>query len=171
MSPVGGAEHDVKDLRMANHALTSAKSGNYRAAFVESDKRAFTAPVRRVRYIAMALLVAVCCCSDTARPRAQIVKQVGHGAAKCERFTRDVAADMQNIRPYLAWAQGYMSGIIFYAPTGENENVDIGASNLSIPEQIQFLQNYCLDSPTADFGEAAFALFSRLGGRLRDGRP
>jgi hypothetical protein len=115
----------------------------------------------------MAWLVGVCCLATTG-PRGQVaVKLVGHGAVKCDRFTADVDEDVQNIRPYLAWGQGYMSGIIFFAPPGENEKVDIGATHLPVLDQIQFLETYCRDSPKAEFSEAVFALFLKLGGKAR----
>ncbi|MFX6056002.1 hypothetical protein ABTE97_19005, partial [Acinetobacter baumannii] len=55
-------------------------------------------------------------------PKARIV---GLGATTCQRFNDDVKSNPLLRRDYLAWAQGFMSGIILSRPPGVDEGLDL----------------------------------------------
>jgi hypothetical protein len=56
---------------------------------------------------------------------ARTARIVGLGAATCRKFTADAATDPQVRRDYLAWAQGFMSGIILSRPPGVDVGLDL----------------------------------------------
>lgn len=58
-------------------------------------------------------------------PDARAARIVGLGAATCRQFTADAAADPQVRKDYLAWAQGFMSGIILSRPPGVDVGLDL----------------------------------------------
>lgn len=49
---------------------------------------------------------------------AQMAQIVGLGAATCKQFTADIESEPLIQRDYLAWAQGFVSGIILGRPAG-----------------------------------------------------
>src|ERR1700730_17620724 len=73
-------------------------------------------------------------------PTAQIV---GLGAATCRQFTADAAADPQVRRDYLAWAQGFMSGIILSRPPGVDVGLALNPPTFGLVAQLRFLEDHC----------------------------
>lgn len=92
-------------------------------------------------------------------PKATIV---GLGATTCQRFEDDVKADPAVRRDYLAWAQGFMSGIISSRPPGVDEGLDLAPGSFDLIKQVQFLEDYCARNVTLDFSDAVAALYKRL---------
>lgn len=100
---------------------------------------------------------------------AQIGKIVGLGAARCAQFTLDVERSPVMQRDYLAWAQGFMSGVLLSQPAGVDEGLDLIPQSLPLLEQLEFLRKYCRDKPEEDFTDAVLALYKKL--RLEKENP
>lgn len=92
-------------------------------------------------------------------PKATIV---GLGATTCQRFEDDVKADPAVRRDYLAWAQGFMSGIISSRPPGVDEDLDLAPVSFDLIKQLHFLEDYCARNVSLDFSDAVAALYKRL---------
>lgn len=90
------------------------------------------------------------------------VRIVGIGAASCHEFVQEAASDPQSARNYLAWMQGYMSGIVIGRPPKLDEGIDLSPKAFPLKAQLTFIRDYCLNAPTAPFAEAVEALFKKL---------
>jgi len=93
------------------------------------------------------------------------VKIVGIGATDCGQFARDATTHPPSQRAYLAWMQGYMSGIMIGRPQGSDENIDLTPKAFPLAQQTMFIRDYCLASPSASFAEAVEALYKKLRSR------
>jgi hypothetical protein len=93
---------------------------------------------------------------------AQTRKIVGLGATTCQHFNADVAANPASGRDYLAWAQGYMSGILLSRPAGVDDGLDLSPPTFGLLNQLKFLEDYCTGNASMDFGDAVEALYKRL---------
>lgn len=93
---------------------------------------------------------------------ARSAKIVGLGAATCNQFNGDILANPAVRRDYLAWAQGFMSGIILSRPPGVDEALDLNPPTFGLMAQLAFLQEHCARIPTVDFSDAVEALYKRL---------
>ena len=71
---------------------------------------------------------------------AQIGKIVGLGAARCAQFTLDVERSPVMQQDYLAWAQGFLSGVLLSQPAGVDEGVDLIPQSLPLLQQLEFLR-------------------------------
>ncbi len=96
------------------------------------------------------------------RAQAQTAKIVGLGATTCQGFTDDVKANPAVRRDYLAWAQGFMSGIISSRPPGVDEGLDLAPVTFGLLRQLSFLEDHCLHNSSLDFSDAVAALYKRL---------
>ena len=96
------------------------------------------------------------------RAQAQTAKIVGLGATTCQRFTDDVKANPAVRRDYLAWAQGFMSGIISSRPPGVDEGLDLAPATFDLLSQLHFLEDHCARNGSLDFSDAVAALYKRL---------
>jgi len=92
-------------------------------------------------------------------PRARIV---GLGAATCQQFRDDVRSNPLVRRDYLAWAQGFMSGILLGRPPGTDEGLDLNPVTFGLISQLQFLEDHCATHTSLDFSDAVEALYKRL---------
>lgn len=92
-------------------------------------------------------------------PKANIV---GLGATTCRQFNADVKSNPGVRRDYLAWAQGYMSGIRVSRPPGVDEGLDLNPATFDLINQLQFLEDQCARNEPADFADAVEALYKRL---------
>ena len=97
-------------------------------------------------------------------PRARIV---GLGATTCQQFNDDVRSNPLIQRDYLAWAQGFMSGILLSRPTGMDEGLDLNPTTFDLISQLHFLEDHCGRNSSLDFSDAVEALYKRL---RREGR-
>jgi hypothetical protein len=93
---------------------------------------------------------------------ARTARIVGLGAATCSQFTADVAANPPMRRDYLAWAQGFMSGIILSRPPGVDQGLDLGPATFGLVAQLNFLEDHCARNGAIDFYAAVEALYKRL---------
>jgi len=93
---------------------------------------------------------------------APTAKIVGLGATTCAQFTNDVMKNPAVQRDYLAWAQGFMSGVLIGRPAGTDEGLDLNPPTFSLLKQLEFLRAHCLQHPTEDFSDAVATLYKRL---------
>lgn len=96
------------------------------------------------------------------RAEAPKAKIVGLGATTCQRFSDDVRSNPLLQRDYLAWAQGYMSGIILSRPAGVDEGLDLNPETFGLVNQLHFLEDHCAKNASLDFSDAVEALYKRL---------
>jgi hypothetical protein len=96
------------------------------------------------------------------RAESQTARIVGLGATTCLRFNEDVRSTPSVQREYLAWAQGFMSGILVGRPPGVDQDLDLNPSSFDLIDQLHFLQDFCAKNPSANFADAIEALYKRL---------
>lgn len=96
--------------------------------------------------------------------QAQTAKIVGIGATSCARFNEEIARSPSTERDYLAWAQGFMSGLLMRAPQGVDENLDLAPPSFALRNQAAFLHDFCSRNPGQDYADAVLALYLRLRG-------
>jgi len=87
---------------------------------------------------------------------------VGLGATTCQRFNEDIRSNPLLRRDYLAWAQGFMSGIILSRPPGVDEGLDLAPVTFDLINQLHFLEDQCARNVSLDFSGAVEALYKRL---------
>ena len=92
-------------------------------------------------------------------PKARIV---GLGATTCRQFNDDVKSNPVLRRDYLAWAQGFMSGILSSRPPGVDEGLDLNPATFGLIDQLQFLEDRCAENASLDFSDIVEALYKRL---------
>lgn len=92
-------------------------------------------------------------------PKARIV---GLGATTCQGFNDDVKSNPLVRRDYLAWAQGFMSGILLSRPPGIDEGLNLTPSTFDLIDQLHFLEDHCARNTSVDFADAVEALYKRL---------
>jgi hypothetical protein len=100
--------------------------------------------------------------ADADEQDARTARIVGLGAATCRQFTADAAADPQVRKVYLAWAQGFMSGIILSRPPGADVGLDLNPPTFGLMAQLRFLEDHCARNDAAYFSTAVEALYKRL---------
>lgn len=116
---------------------------------------------------------AILCCALLALPltpsaatdpngAARTARIVGLGAATCSQFMADVAANPPMRRDYLAWAQGFMSGIILSRPPDVDQGLDLDPGTFGLVAQLRFLEDHCARNGAIDFSAAVEALYKRL---------
>ncbi|MBC9877693.1 hypothetical protein G8O24_10110 [Bradyrhizobium sp. INPA01-394B] len=99
---------------------------------------------------------------EASRAEAPKARIVGLGATTCQRFNDDVKANPVLRRDYLAWAQGFMSGIILSRPPGVDEGLDLNPVTFDLINQLHFLEDHCARNVSLDFSDAVEALYKRL---------
>lgn len=92
---------------------------------------------------------------------AQVIKIVGIGASSCATFLQQ-APDPRTGREYLAWAQGYMSGLLVRAPVGKDETLDLLPATFPLRKQAEFLRLHCEGNRAHDFSDAVEELYKTL---------
>jgi hypothetical protein len=114
-------------------------------------------------FLARALFLAIVMVPDGPRmAQAQTARIVGLGATTCDQFTTDVQINPRVQRDYLAWAQGYMSGILLGRPPDVDEKLDLNPTSFSLSQQLHFLNDRCARNPELTFSEAVEGLYKRL---------
>ncbi|WP_346364419.1 hypothetical protein [Bosea sp. (in: a-proteobacteria)] len=93
---------------------------------------------------------------------AQTVKIVGIGATSCQYFARETNGQPDVEKNFFAWAQGYMSGLLLRAPPGVDDDLDLDPAVFPLLKQIEFLRNFCLRNPDADFSDGVYELYRTL---------
>ena len=87
---------------------------------------------------------------------------VGLGATTCRRFKEDIKSDPSIRKAYLAWTQGFMSGILSRRPTGVDEGLNLNPATFGLLDQLRFLEDLCAKNSSLDFSDAVAALYKRL---------
>lgn len=98
--------------------------------------------------------------SATADP--QTIKIVGIGASSCTQYMQEIEAQPRIERDYIAWAQGYMSGLLVRAPPGKDEDLDLAPPPFPLAKQADFLRTFCSTHAGADFSDAVNTLYQTL---------
>src|SRR5581483_2361904 len=93
--------------------------------------------------------------------QAGIAKIVGLGATSCLQFTVDIEKSPAVQRDYLAWAQGFMSGILLSRPSGVDDGLDLNPPAFGLLKQLAFLSEHCAKNTSAGFSDAVEALYRR----------
>ncbi|RTL52334.1 MAG: hypothetical protein EKK40_07920 [Bradyrhizobiaceae bacterium] len=96
------------------------------------------------------------------RAEARKARIVGLGATTCQRFNDDVRDNPVIRRDYLAWAQGFMSGIILSRPPGVDDGLDLNPATFDLINQLHFLEDHCSRNVASDFSDAVERLYKRL---------
>jgi hypothetical protein len=96
------------------------------------------------------------------RAEAPKAKIVGLGATTCRQFNDDVKSNPLLRRDYLAWAQGFMSGILSSRPPDVDEDLDLNPATFGLIDQLQFLEDRCAENASLDFSDAVETLYKRL---------
>jgi hypothetical protein len=96
------------------------------------------------------------------RAEPQTARIVGLGATTCLQFNEDIRLNPSVQRDYLAWGQGYMSGILVSRPPGVDQGLDLNPPTFDMINQLHFLRDYCAENTSADFADAVKALYKRL---------
>jgi hypothetical protein len=118
--------------------------------------------VRRPIYFMLFAITLMTSYTADLRAEGRTAKIVGLGAATCKQFNGDVASNPKVQRDYLAWAQGFMSGIILSRPPGVDEGLDLNPATFDLITQLRFLEDHCARNEALDFSEAVEALYKRL---------
>ncbi len=95
------------------------------------------------------------------------VKIVGIGATSCAHFTTEIASDPDAEKNYLAWMQGYMSGIMVGRPVGVDDGIDLTPHTFPLGAQAEFMRAFCAKQPKSDFAdgvERLYVMLKRLNG-------
>lgn len=108
------------------------------------------------------LVLAVAVAHPTVVSAQSTAKIVGLGGALCSEFLREAQTEPSVQRDYLAWAQGYMSGILITRPPGIDETLDLLPPNFPISQQFKFLVERCGITPAQSFSDAVEALYKQL---------
>ena len=118
--------------------------------------------VRRCLWTTVLWTFVLIATNGTMRSESPTRKIVGPGATPCQRFNADIAANPASRRDYLAWAQGYMSGILLGRPAGIDDGLDLDPPTFGLLNQLKFLEDYCARNASMNFGDAVEALYKRL---------
>ena len=110
---------------------------------------------------ALRLAVLIVSCSEAVAQQTA-VKVVGIGAVSCQQYLDMVRASPPSERDFIAWAQGYMSGLLIRAPAGIDENLDLLPPTYPLQKQADFLQAFCSRAGDAGFTDAVQALYRTL---------
>lgn len=91
-----------------------------------------------------------------------VAKIVGLGAVTCSNFIDDIEMSPALQRDYLAWAQGFMSGILLSRPAGVDEGLDLNPQAFGLLKQLEFLRQNCAENRSRDFADAVVTLYKTL---------
>lgn len=124
------------------------------------------ASVRRRRLwralLGLALFLISAGAIEASHARAPKARIVGLGATTCQQFNDDIKANPALRRDYLAWGQGFMSGIILSRPPGVDQDLDLAPKTFDLVSQLHFLEDHCARNASLDFSDAVEALYKRL---------
>ncbi len=96
------------------------------------------------------------------RAEAQTVKIVGIGATSCLYFLRETSGKPEVEKNFFAWAQGYMSGLLWRAPPGKDEDLDLMPEAFPLLKQVELLRSFCERNPGADYSDGVTELYRTL---------
>jgi hypothetical protein len=95
-----------------------------------------------------------------AQPSGDAALTAGLGNAKCSDF---LTSEGEARAAYIAWAEGYMSGINHAVETYRDTPIPLyGDDTMSAERQLAYMVEHCEISPDAPFFSAAADLFSAL---------
>ena len=135
---------------------------------VKLNKRADAIIGPALRILRWSLIVTAICtlvivaAGPELRAQSTKAKIVGLGATSCQRFSEDIKLNPVLGRDYLAWAQGFMSGILLSRPAGVDEGLDLNPITFDLVNQLLFLEGHCARNTSSSFSDAFEALYKRL---------
>jgi hypothetical protein len=91
---------------------------------------------------------------------AEPFSNMGVGAQTCAQFVAYYRADAATEQRFFDWAQGLMSGINDALEDTVGKYRDL--NSMPIAQQKEILRAFCLNRPTAKYGDAVNSLLSRL---------
>jgi hypothetical protein len=62
----------------------------------------------------------------------------------------------------MAWAQGFMSGMLASQPGGADQQINLNPVTYDLVSQLHFLEDHCSQNSALRFSDAVAALFQRL---------
>lgn len=154
------ARRKTVQIGMPRIGAESCISGDARP--ISHDHRRTRTLLTIFRRLAISLLVLTATAISGAEAQPPTAKIVGLGATRCGQFTSDVQSNPAVRRDYLAWAQGYMSGILVGRPPGTDTGLDLNPPTFGLLTQLKFLEDHCAGNPGQDFSDAVEALYRRL---------
>lgn len=113
-------------------------------------------------FLSMALFSITASAIEASHAQVPKARIVGLGATTCQQFNDDIKANPALRRDYLAWAQGFMSGIILSRPPGVDQGLDLAPKTFDLVSQLHFLEDHCARNASFDFSDAVEALYKRL---------
>jgi hypothetical protein len=120
-------------------------------------------PIRPVvRRVIIAVWVACTPQVSVARAEPAIAKIVGLGATPCAQFEQEANERPAVQREYLAWAQGFMSGILIGRPPDVDVGLDLNPRGFGLHSQLDFLKEHCREHPAETISDASIELYKRL---------
>ena len=115
--------------------------------------------VRRCLWTTVSWTFVLIATNGTMRSESPSRKIVGPGATPCQRFNADIATNPASRRDYLAWAQGYMTGL------NKSSTAPKNLRGWRLEQQRQHIRAFCDKRPLAMIGDAVDDLFTNLPGR------
>jgi hypothetical protein len=95
--------------------------------------------------------------------RAQDAVMVGPGTVSCGTYLSRRAADPGIELLFFSWAQGYLSRMNYYETQLAGLNrMNLKPSGFGIPQQIEWVNNYCSTNRTQEYSKAVFELYRRI---------
>jgi hypothetical protein len=117
---------------------------------------------RWIRTLILSSIVSMTTGLSALRAEAPTAKVVGLGATTCQQFNDDVKSNPRVRKDYLAWAQGFMSGILLSRPPGVDVGLDLNPPTFGLITQLHFLEDQCAKNASLNFSDAVEALYKRL---------
>ena|ERR1700722_8987483 len=117
---------------------------------------------RLIRTLILSSIVLMTTAASGLRAETPKANIVGLGAATCQKFNDDIKSNPPVWRDYLAWTQGFMSGILSSRPPSVDEGLDLNPPTFGLIGQLRFLEDYCAKNTSLNFSDAVEALYKRL---------
>jgi hypothetical protein len=89
-------------------------------------------------------------------------KITGLGSVTCQRFLDDKKSNAILRRDYMAWAQGFLSGIRVSQAAGIDDQLNLSPVTYDLVNQLHFLEDYCERNAKQLYSNAVAALYQRL---------
>jgi len=115
-----------------------------------------------LRSVVVAIVLIGADAKRQSRAEPRLANIVGLVATTCRQFSDDARSNPNVRLNYLAWAQGFMSGILLGRPPGVDVGLDLDPPTFGLLKQLQFLEDYCVQNAPQNFADGVEALYKRL---------
>lgn len=89
-------------------------------------------------------------------------KIAGLGSVTCQRFLDDKKSNAILRRDYMAWAQGFLSGMRVSQAAGIDDQLNLSPVTYDLVNQLHFLEDHCQRNAKQTYSDAVSALYQRL---------